>query len=61
VQTTVVDPIGNAAPLGGAQDTLTAGAPPDVVAVPYCTGIDEPSGDVCGGGGAGQVIFGPSG
>jgi hypothetical protein len=61
VQTTAVEPTGNAAPLAGAHATATPGAPPSAVAVPNWTATDCRFCDVAGGGGTGHVIFGPFG
>lgn len=56
VQTTAVEPIGNGAPLVGEQFTLTP--VPVAIAVPYCTLIGWPVGDVSGAGEVGHVIVG---
>jgi len=48
-------------PFDGVHVVLTGGAPPVAVAVPYCTDTPALVGAVTVDGGAGQVIFGPSG
>jgi hypothetical protein len=58
---TIVVPMVKFAPLAGVQIVLIGGAPPVAVAVPYCTDAPALVGAVTVDGGAGQVIFGPSG
>jgi hypothetical protein len=60
-QVTSVVPTMKFAPLAGEQVVLMGGAPPMAVAVPYCTETPALVGAVTVDGGAGQVIFGPSG
>jgi hypothetical protein len=60
VQVTVVAPIGKTDRLAGVQDTLTGGAPLDVVAESYTTTVDWLLGD-CTDTALGHVIRGVSG
>jgi len=61
VHVTRVVPIGKKAPLGGAHDSATAGAPPTDVGVPYWTVAPCTLATMMGGGAAGHVIVGPLG
>jgi hypothetical protein len=61
VHVTRVVPIGKKAPLAGAHETATAGAPPMEVGVPYWTVAPWTFATMIGGGAAGQVIVGPFG
>jgi hypothetical protein len=58
---TIVVPTLKFDPLAGVQVVLIGGAPPVDVTVPYCTDTPALVGAVTADGGAGQVIFGPSG